>query len=335
MPLLNILGQLRSNEDPRFREQGFTHSGTGIAERYRRNAGFWDSHLQHNRIAISDAAHLLGSDIGGTLLVLGAGRLLDIPYVSLFQKFKRVVLLDADFACSTEQRRLLEQARLTATEFRACDLTGTVVDEAAHAQSIIRTSSNPTDAARALSAHFLNLEAPMPAWTREFQDVRFVTSSNLLSQLGYFPRTHIMGEFKKRFGKALDDFPPASETLEAYLHRVRSQHVEALTRFPNAGAFLSADYKVVTYELDHGLREPPSGAEIQVNEAGESVFKFPVRYTEQSDPLYGQVLRNLWPKDTRLEGPNRWAWHIIPQGSEKKNLEYGRIHLVEAWIKRP
>src|SRR5205823_5607631 len=111
MALLDLWDYVRASGDRRLRRQGYVSSGMGILERYRKSAGYWAPHLENNRRGLLRIAEKLGPQRGGTLLILGAGRLLDIPWEQLFPLFERVVLHDADFCVVPYVERVMSAAR--------------------------------------------------------------------------------------------------------------------------------------------------------------------------------------------------------------------------------
>ncbi|MGD0094005.1 MAG: hypothetical protein ABSE73_29195, partial [Planctomycetota bacterium] len=366
MSFLDIWDYIRAKGDPRLRRQGYARSGVGLLERYRRAAGFWEPHLENNRRALREiGAHLAGGPMpgdggpgaagpqseirnpesaSGTLLVLGAGRLLDVPWQELFPLFKRVVLADADSCSAPYVERLVAGARVPGMPkplVEVADVTESVVNAAAWAERTIRAASSAAAAAEALAEGFDRAGAGQPAWARTYADVRLVISSNLLSQLGYFPRLHIQTAFGRRFKQPLNEHARAAASLERYFSRVRARHIADIAAFRKAWAYLSTDVQTVVYSLQPGagtslLALPVRpGAGVELDEKGKLKFAWPVEIRERNDPLHGQRVKDLWPRGARTDPPRRWAWHIIPQGSEKDYSDRGCVHLVEAWTKRP
>ncbi|HEY3324866.1 MAG TPA: hypothetical protein VGP72_30720 [Planctomycetota bacterium] len=343
MSLIDIWDYLRAASDRRLRQQGYVSSGMGLVERYRRAASFWAPHLENNQRRLrSIAAHLSlnKKSPAGTLLVLGAGRLLDVPWQDLFPLFERVALFDADACTVPYVERMLSAARIPSMpqpQFEIGDLTASVVDLAAWAQHTIGAAASAKDAARDLAAGFERAAAVQPPWARTFVDVRLVISTNLLSQLGYFPRLHVQGLFRKRFGKRFDDFDNAAESLERYFDRIRARHVQDIASFKKSWTYLSTDVQTVVYSVKppHSLdlRNAPKDAGVRLDDKGQLQFDWPVEILELDDPLHGQKVRELWPRTASVNPPERWAWHIVPQGSEKRYLDRGRVHIVEAWTK--
>lgn len=341
MGLTDFWDYLRSPGDPRLRQQGYPSSGMGLLERFRRSSSFWMPHLERNRANLNRMALQL-ADPGGTLLVLGAGRLLDVPWQELFPKFERVVLFDADGGIVPFIDRMLKQhaGPLAKHSFEVGDCTDSVVQVAAWAQHTIQTSPGPDAAARLLEDGLRQADPPAPAWQRAFNDVRMAVSTNLLSQLGHFPRLHIQAAFKKRFECPLREFDRASEAMERFFCRVRARHIQALASFAGGMAYLSSDVEVWTYSLqaaspDVALKEPlPPEAGVTLDERGRPRFAWPVKLERGLDPLHDQRIQDVWPSGVPLEKAQRWAWHIVPQAREQGYPDYGRIHVVEAWIKK-
>jgi hypothetical protein len=158
--------------------------------------------------------------------------------------------------------------------------------------------------------------------------------------LGYFPRKYIQGEFKKRFSESLNNYEDAARRLERYFDRVRVRHLLDISMQRRAWAYVSTDVKVFTYRLDvkaakHFLSQSlPAQAGVTLSDLGKIEMAWPASLEEQSEPLNGQQVLQIWPSDTPLDIPQRWVWHIVPQGSEKTYTDRGRLHVVEAWVKR-
>lgn len=338
MVLSDLWTYIRAGGDPRLRQQGYASSGMGLLDRFQRSARFWTPHLERNRRLMLQAAPD-PSTRGGTLLVLGAGRLLDVPWQELFPRFERVILCDADAGAQPNAEKLFAAAKCSGwpeVSFEIGDCTDAVVQVAAWADHAIQTQPTADAAARALEDGLRQADAPAPGWARKYNDMRMVVSTNLLSQLGHFPRLHVQTAFRKRFKRELRDDARASEELERFFCRVRARHVAALHGCAGSRVFLSGDVEVWTYELQGfdtatAFREPlPEHAGAWLDELGRLRMHWPVCLERGLDPLHDQRLRDLWPRNVPARS-TRWAWHIIPQGSEAKYPDFGRIHIVEAW----
>jgi hypothetical protein len=364
MALLDMWDYVRSVGDRRLRKQGYVASGMGILERYRRVPGFWAPHLENNRRNLMEIAGKISARgdstnprpagagrgpsersesgvRGGTLLILGAGRLLDVPWEDLFPRFERVVLFDADHCIVPFVERLLASAKTPMPKpiFEIGDLTASVVDVAAWAEQTIVSAPSAAAAAKALGVGFDQAGTPQPGWAKTFADVRLVVSTNLMSQLGYFPRLHIQNEFKKRFGLPFSKDEETAEKLEQFFSRVRARHIYDLASLKKSWSYVSTDIDAITYELKEKrniLTETvPPKAGVELDELGQVKFAWNAKITEHSDPLHGQKVKQLWPGGSRVDAPKRWVWHIVPQGAEKKYVDCGRVHIVEAWTRQP
>lgn len=327
--------------DPRMQRQGYSSSGVGLVDRFRRAERFWHPHLARNRKCIETfATRLLGSDETprGALLVFGSGRLLDVPWRTLFPRFERVVLFDADADSKPQVERMLQESRvpnMPKPEFVIGDLTDSVVEVAHAAEQIVNGAGSAALAERALIEGFSRVQPPRPAWSARYPDARLALSTNLLSQLGYFPRFHVQKVFKARFQQAFENQAHAVEALECYFNRVRAQHVRALAEL--RAAYLSADVAVRSYMLDVAggpkvFEAPlPEDAGAALDNFGEVKLAWPARIKPGLPPLHTQKLGDLWPETSDARRLDSWAWHIVPQGSEKNYEESGRVHVVEAW----
>lgn len=342
MALLDLWDYVRASGDRRLRQQGYVQSGMGILERYRKAAGYWAPHLERNRRGMLRAAEQLGETRGGTLLVLGAGRLLDVPWEQVFPLFERVVLADADYCVVPYVERVVAASRVKNIPkplFEIGDLTASVVDTAAWAEHTIHSARSASAAAEELARGFEQAGTPQAPWASAYDDVRMIVSTNLISQLGYYPRRHVQSVFKKHFGQPFEKYDKTAEGLERYFDRVRARHIHDVASQKNAVAYVSSDTAVLTYQvrgrITHNLlaEAAPPDAGVMLDEKGEPVFKWPVEIVERSDPLNGQRIRELWPQGSAL-GVERWAWHIVPQGAEAKYQDRGRVHVVEAWTRK-
>lgn len=156
---------------PAARALGYADELAAIRARERRCRRAWAAHLAASRARVLASARDLvregasdgandGGRVGGTLLVMGSGALLDLPLADLRPLFDRVVL--ADIAHPAPARRA---ARRLGVELATLDLTGTV-------------------------AALARGEPPVPGSTAftDCADLRLAVSLNLLSQLPLRPR---------------------------------------------------------------------------------------------------------------------------------------------------
>jgi hypothetical protein len=298
--------------------------------------------LERNRAGIQRLAATLGEERGGTLLLLGAGRLLDVAWEQLFPRFERVVLFDADFCIVPFVERLVATSKvphLPKPLFEIGDLTGSVVDTAAWAEQRIQSARSLSSACDELVRGFGEAGTPPAPWTRTYADVRMVISTNLLSQLGYYPRRHIQNVFKQTFNRSLDSCATVAQSLERYFDRVRARHIHDLSGQRGARMYLSADVSVMTYRLVGRMTQnllaeaAPVDGGVTLDDSGRPKFKWNVDVLEETDPLNGQNIRDLFPQPGNLTC-EKWVWHIVPEGAEAKYRDTGRIHIVEGWSRK-
>jgi hypothetical protein len=324
--------------DWRLRAQGYAAAGMGFVQRYMRSRAFWAPHVERTRREILAVAAKLEPQRGGTLLVLGAGRLLDIPWQELFPRFERVVLVDADYTIVPVLERAIAESGMSDLPrpvFEIGDVTGSVVDTSALAARTIRTATNAHTAARELARAFTEAALPLPSWASSYADVRLAISANVLAELAHFPRVYVESEFRRRFEQPFDE---GKEAFDAYLQRVQAHHVQSLGSLANAWGFLSSDVRVLTYDVPDAqkaavLTAPvPPNAGFDLDQEGDVVCHWDATIEGESEPLGGLEIRDLWPRDVIVDGPRRWTWHIAPQGGEH-GRPFGWVHIVEAWTK--
>jgi len=180
-----------------WREFGYLGETIAIAARHRRCRSAWAGHLDRSRKAILDAAQAAPGR--RTAVVLGSGPLLDVPLAELARLFRSVILVDALHPLTARW-----QARGHANvELLTTDLTGTL--DALHRWRV----DEP-------------LPVPHTPDLLQRNDVDFVVSLNLLSQLGVIPVEWI----ERRAGV------PGPAIAEAYAATLTRAHLKDLARCP-------------------------------------------------------------------------------------------------------
>lgn len=177
------------------RDLGYLAETIAIGARHRRCRAAWAEHLRRSRETILDAA----STAPGrrTAVIFGSGPLLDVPLAELARMFGSVILVDALHPLSARW-----QARRHANvELVTADLTGVL--QALHEWR----PGTP-------------LPAPQPIPLLQRDDVDFIVSLNLLSQLGVLPVEWI----ERRAG------PPGPAMAEAYAADLTRAHLAELAR---------------------------------------------------------------------------------------------------------
>lgn len=177
------------------RDLGYRTEMIALGARHRRCRRAWADHLARSRRAIEAAiARARGRD---TAVILGSGRLLDVPLAALAAAFRRVVLVDALHPLTAR----LGARRYGNVELWSADVTGTVA-----ALHRLRPG-DPLPAARA----FAPLHAP---------GIDLVVSLNLLSQIGVAPGEWI----ERRLG------PGAGGMAQAFGAALVRAHLDDLAR---------------------------------------------------------------------------------------------------------
>ena len=177
------------------RDLGYRTELIAIGARYRRCRAAWAEHLARSRRAVETAiARAPGRD---TAMILGSGRLLDVPLPALASAFRRVILVDAVHPLSV---RLIAR-RYPNVELRSEDITGAIA-----------------------ALHRLNPGDALPA-ARSFAPIHgsavdLVVSLNLLSQLGVLAAEWI----ERRLG------PGSAATAEALAAGLVRAHLADLAR---------------------------------------------------------------------------------------------------------
>jgi len=147
---------------PSAKKLGYLREAIATWQRYARCKDAWQSHVEHSKQFVMDAAKKCDSH--RTALVLGAGQCVDIPLEHLTQTFEKVVLVDVVFPKST--RRLAADLGAECVE---CDITGIVT-------FLAETHSSP-------------LPIPVPQNFLDDDSIDLVVSANVASQLPLLPRT--------------------------------------------------------------------------------------------------------------------------------------------------
>lgn len=161
--LLEALEYLTTPCPPEARRLGLLAESVALGARFRRQQRRWQPHIEATQRFITEAAERAAP--GGTALVAGSGRLIEIPLEALAARFRTVVLADIVHPWPVRLRAaLLGNVRLA-----TIDLTGTLPAVAAALRE--RRPPPPSDAPAALASDGFSL----------------AVSCNLLSQLPLMP----------------------------------------------------------------------------------------------------------------------------------------------------
>jgi len=204
------------------RKLGYLTEAVAIRARHRRCRAAWQSHLEHSRAAILEAA--TACQCKQSALVLGSGALLDVPVEQLSRMFERVVLADVVHPLSARWcvRRLVNVSLLT------LDVTGTL--------AALANGTDIPDCAPLDLGDLIQREAP-----------DLIVSANILSQLPLLPlrRLEAAGLHSPR-------------ELEAFASRLMEEHVGLLQYSPGTGCLITD----IRWHGTSGIVNPLRGVEL-------------------------------------------------------------------------
>ncbi|MEO8980456.1 MAG: hypothetical protein ABI548_12845 [Polyangiaceae bacterium] len=214
-----------------FRELGYASTSAAITRVRNANTAAWREHALENKQILLQGAERAA---GPRAVVIGAGKLYDIPLRKLAERFEQLLLVDIDAAALAESVKQagLEpklQARLSLVQ---TDVTGIndVFLERAHA-ALALTGEAEVYAALLQLLHDYRVEEPPRLFPEHAAGgpLAFACSSMVLSQLATPLTRYVEDRFAARF--------PASQSTQAYefqialgqfTHRVQHAHVRSL-----------------------------------------------------------------------------------------------------------
>jgi hypothetical protein len=281
-------------------QNDFVSMGLGIMARYRRCSSFWNSHLEASRAFINSSLASL-PERGGKVLILGAGRLLDVDINKILAKVDQVELWDYDIAAVEHLNNVFANKRRCLTT-KCCDMTA-CLEEWTHIlrKSVIAARRSDFILLRELLCNSLqSLKAPPVVFEADI-----IISLNVLGQLRIYwvdRVEQILRQFlsNSRSNSLLADpqFYDVLRSTEIFLER---QHTRALEMSRSRMIVLLADRYLHYYKREHSSWIT----------------------TEALAADFPDTLQNF-----RTVKRESWFWHIVPHRLEDKN--YGIIHDVFA-----
>ncbi len=284
-----------------FAELGYAATSAAITLVREANKASWREHASSNRQFLLRAAE---HATGKRAVIVGAGKLYDIPLRKLAERFEQLVLVDVDLAAMIESVTQVDlepklHARLSLIR---ADVTGIndVFLEQAHA-ALALPAEVEVYAALLRLLHAYNVWEP-PRFSADLagEPFDFACSSMVLSQLATPLTFYVQRRFVERF--------PASQRLQTlelqvalgqFTHRVQQAHVCSLLRSAPCIA-LSSDISDQYTALDaHG-----------------NLVEAPARL-----PLIGAPrLDALIPRQqARPVAAADWSWrHVVPTGNSPR-----------------
>ncbi len=274
----------------------FINGGYGISERYKRCERYWAPHLKLSKEFIAAA---LGGLERSEILILGAGRLLDVPLLQASSHARRITLVDADPAAVSSWKAAQRKVPPT-TEL--CQILADVSGRLDRWTAAL--SAQPRDISlQAAEKTLRSLLAPSEPPLLPASPSECVVSVNLLSQIPIFWEDRVRAAWPHLAQGPEDLFaPPLEQALTETKSRLIDEHLSMLERLSTSRIVLLSDLLFHYYTKDQSdwRTEPALGFERDITIHGFNLVK----------------------KDS-------WLWHLAPQGIER--TEYGEIHTVGAF----
>jgi hypothetical protein len=237
------------------RRAGYVSDQNGIRNRFLRESGNWQSHLQNTRNFIIHAAKQTMQH--RSVAVLGSGWLYDVPLEELSQMFESVVLVDI---VHPEPVRI-KAKRLANVQLVEADLTGGAVQLAMRAKSFPQFTEWLPTAKPAIN----------------FGDFDLVVSVNLLNQLDII----LCDYLTKRFRVGDKDLLNVRKI-------VQQQHLDWL---PKGRTCLITDYRQIDTPVDGGVETTKELVYCQLPQSADFeewdwIFDTNQRYSEKNNTIF-------------------------------------------------
>jgi hypothetical protein len=214
-----------------FRELGYASTSAAITRIRDGNAAGWREHALHNKQLLLQGAERAR---GPRAVVIGAGKLYDIPLRKLAERFERLLLVDIDDAAMAESVKQVDleprlQARLSLVRADVTGIADVFLEKA-------RVALAPADEAQAYAAllrllHEYGLDAPPRLFPQHVAQgpLDFACSSMVLSQLATPLTQYLEAQFAARFPASQRTKAPEFQVaLGQFTHRVQQAHVCSL-----------------------------------------------------------------------------------------------------------
>lgn len=237
------------------RRAGYVSDQNGIRNRFLRESGNWQSHLQNTRNFIIAAAEKVPEK--RSVAVLGSGWLYDVPLDELAQMFESVVLVDIVHPEPVKIRA----ARMPNVRLVTADLTGGAVQRAMSAQSFDEFSKWLPGAASAF----------------DFGGFDLVVSVNLLNQLDII----LCDYLRKRFNTDEAELKNVRNTVQQnHINWLPKGHTCLITDYRQIDIPLDGSSKIETQLVYADLPQTPPDAE------WDWVFDTNQRYSDKNNTIF-------------------------------------------------
>ncbi len=205
------------------RKFGFKTDQSGIINRYIREEGGWDLHLENTKQYILQSADKQTNK--GVVMILGSGWLLDVPAIELSKMFERVILVDIVHPRQIEHK----MSKYRNIELLSIDVTGLAEPIYDLFRKKITEKPNLTQIKPIYDTQFMNY----------LQKADFVVSVNILNQLDILLCDYI-NRYKIYTNQEINEF-------RAY---IQTQHISLL---PAAKSVLITDYEELNLDDDNKI----------------------------------------------------------------------------------
>jgi hypothetical protein len=283
-----------------FSELGYASTSASITRVRNAHAAAWREHAESNRLLLLRGAERAA---GPRAVVIGAGKLYDIPLRKLAERFEQLLLVDIDAAALAESVKQVGlepklHARLSLVQADVTGINDVFLEKARAALA----SADEVEVAAALLRllHEYRVDEPPRLFPEGAAEgpLDFACSSMVLSQLATPLTRYVEEHFAARFPASqrtrAHDFQVA---LSQFTHRVQQAHVCSLLAAAPCVA-LSSDF------TDQYTAFDPRG----------TVMRAAVRLPLIGAPSLEQLVPRL---QARSVSTAEWEWrHVVPTRSK-------------------
>ncbi|HWA70950.1 MAG TPA: hypothetical protein VG937_01375 [Polyangiaceae bacterium] len=217
--------------DSTFSELSYAPTSAGITRVREANKASWREHAAHNKQLLLRGAERAR---GPRAVVIGAGKLYDIPLRQLAERFEQLLLVDIDAASLTESVKQVGlepklQARLSLLRADVTGINDVFVERARAALSLSDEAEVYAALLRLLHDYRIDEPPRLLPDDAEASPLDFACSSMVLSQLATPLTQYLEARFATRFPESKRtqalEFQVA---LGQFTHRVQHAHVRSL-----------------------------------------------------------------------------------------------------------
>jgi hypothetical protein len=214
-----------------FNELGYASTSAGITRIRNTNTAAWREHAANNKEILLRGAERAQ---GQRAVVIGAGKLYDIPLRKLAERFEQLLLVDIDAAALAESVKQVGlepslQARLSLVQADVTGINDVFLEKARAALAL--TGENEVCAALLQLLHDYRIDQPPRLFPERAWEgsLDFACSSMVLSQLATPLTQYVQEQFVQRFpGSQRTQALDFQVALGQFTHRVQHAHVGAL-----------------------------------------------------------------------------------------------------------